>query len=145
MVANDLAICDTVAEKIKKSKLNIVKEDPRNDAIGYKAIHVIVTVKEKPVEIQIRTRLQDIWANICEKYSSKQNDLKYGSRDEAIKSDLKKLSEVIEVIETTVYKNQPLIKKCLLSLKFLRAYKAFKMLKEHKKMKKELIKNLRTL
>ncbi|MDE0470738.1 MAG: hypothetical protein OXH57_02260 [Ekhidna sp.] len=86
MVANDLAICDTVVEKIKKSKLNIVKVDNRNDDIGYRAIHVIVTVKEKPVEIQIRTRLQDIWANICEKYSSKQNDLKYGSRDKKIKS-----------------------------------------------------------
>jgi len=126
--------------------LNIVKEDPRNDAIGYRAIHVIVTVKEKPVEIQIRTRLQDIWANICEKYSSKQNDLKYGSRGEKIKSDLKRLSghiAYIEEIEYVIYKNRPLIKtlikKHLLSLKFLRAYKTFiRALKEYKKNKERI-------
>ncbi|MDQ3786247.1 MAG: RelA/SpoT domain-containing protein, partial [Actinomycetota bacterium] len=34
---------------------------------GYRAIHVIVTVDGRPVEIQIRTRLQHQWANLFEK------------------------------------------------------------------------------
>lgn len=33
---------------------------------GYRAVHVIVTVQELPVEIQVRTHMQDLWAQIAE-------------------------------------------------------------------------------
>ena len=34
---------------------------------GYRAIHVVVSVDGRPVEVQIRTRLQHQWANLFEK------------------------------------------------------------------------------
>lgn len=34
---------------------------------GYRAVHVVVFVDSTPVEIQIRTKLQDMWAQISEK------------------------------------------------------------------------------
>lgn len=37
--------------------------DPR---FGYRAVHLVVSVDELPVEIQIRTELQDSWAQIVE-------------------------------------------------------------------------------
>ena len=36
---------------------------------GYRAVHVIVKVDQKAVEIQIRTRLQQLWAELSEKLS----------------------------------------------------------------------------
>jgi ppGpp synthetase/RelA/SpoT-type nucleotidyltranferase len=34
---------------------------------GYRAVHVIATLHGKSIEIQIRTRLQDLWAQLSEK------------------------------------------------------------------------------
>jgi putative GTP pyrophosphokinase len=46
---------------------------------GYRAVHIIVTVFGKPVEIQVRTLFQHNWAEISEKMSDiKGHALKYG-------------------------------------------------------------------
>lgn len=34
---------------------------------GYRAVHIIVQVDGRPVEIQVRTQLQDMWAQVSEK------------------------------------------------------------------------------
>jgi hypothetical protein len=42
-------------------------DDLRNDpSYGYRAVHVIVFVGQVPVEVQVRTELQDSWAQIVE-------------------------------------------------------------------------------
>lgn len=38
-----------------------------NPSWGNRAVHVIATVNGKPVEIQVRTKLQDLWAQAMEK------------------------------------------------------------------------------
>ena len=40
-----------------------------NPSHGYRAIHVIVRHEEKLVEIQVRTSLQHVWAELSEKMS----------------------------------------------------------------------------
>ena len=44
------------------------RKDPR---FGYKAVHLVVRVDEVPVEIQIRTELQDAWAQIVERLADR--------------------------------------------------------------------------
>ena len=34
---------------------------------GYRAVHIIATARNKPVEIQVRTELQHLWAQLSEK------------------------------------------------------------------------------
>lgn len=44
----------------------IVKDRRTTPSYGYRAVHVIVHVDGLPLEIQIRTHLQDMWAQIVE-------------------------------------------------------------------------------
>jgi hypothetical protein len=44
-----------------------VKDRRAEPSYGYRAVHVIVRVQGRPVEIQVRTYLQDLWAQIVER------------------------------------------------------------------------------
>lgn len=51
----------------------------RPDQYGYRAVHVVVTLEERFVEIQIRTVAQNAWAQIVEKLDEvRGSDLKHG-------------------------------------------------------------------
>jgi ppGpp synthetase/RelA/SpoT-type nucleotidyltranferase len=46
---------------------------------GYRAVHIIVEISGKPVEIQLRTQLQHMWAEVSEKSSDVlDSTIKYG-------------------------------------------------------------------
>lgn len=63
---------------------------------GYRAIHVIVTANEKPIEIQVRTRLQHLWAELSEKLSDRiDSSIKYGGGTEELRTALAKFSDLI--------------------------------------------------
>lgn len=67
---------------------------------GYRAVHVIVTAVGHPVEIQIRTALQDLWAQISEKMADQFGlDVKYGGGPERVKTILTTLSGQVSQIE----------------------------------------------
>jgi ppGpp synthetase/RelA/SpoT-type nucleotidyltranferase len=42
-----------------------------NPSYGYRAVHVIVRLDSLPIEIQVRTDLQDLWAQITEKLADR--------------------------------------------------------------------------
>jgi ppGpp synthetase/RelA/SpoT-type nucleotidyltranferase len=44
-----------------------VKDRRVEPSYGYRAVHIIVRVQGRPVEIQVRTHLQDLWAQIVER------------------------------------------------------------------------------
>lgn len=63
---------DQVAERIKEAFADCPKAPELIDrrekpSYGYRAVHVVVYEDGTPVEIQIRTKLQDTWAQITEK------------------------------------------------------------------------------
>lgn len=67
---------------------------------GYRAVHVIVKITGKPVEIQIRSRLQHLWAEFCEKNADVIDpSIKYGGGNDFIQSFLIESSKRIKVIE----------------------------------------------
>jgi putative GTP pyrophosphokinase len=68
---------------------------------GYRAIHIIVKSNMKFYEIQLRTYAQDIWANLVESLSDKNNTLKYGGseQEEALMIKLTKLASEFQKID----------------------------------------------
>lgn len=106
-------------EKIKTIKNKILKNYPesktkindRKDKIGYRALHIIIKENNKAIEIQLRTELQDLWANFSEKYSNKENDLKYGTGDKKKQKYLKQLSDKIHKLERSETNTRSKIKK----------------------------------
>ena len=45
---------------------------------GYRALHAVVRVREQPVEIQLRTELEDRWANFVDQLAQEDLEIKYG-------------------------------------------------------------------
>jgi ppGpp synthetase/RelA/SpoT-type nucleotidyltranferase len=63
---------------------------------GYRAVHVLVKYQDKVIEIQVRTSLQHLWAELSEKLSDVVDPaIKYGGGDEAIQTLLTKASGIV--------------------------------------------------
>ncbi len=90
LIAVDIADQEQVILTLKKLFENITIADRReNPSHGYRAVHVIVRCQEKLIEIQIRTALQHLWAELSEKYSDVLDPaIKYGGGDEKIRAFL---------------------------------------------------------
>lgn len=68
---------------------------------GYRAVHVIVRCSGKLVEIQIRTSLQHLWAEISEKLSDLFDpNIKYGGGDDKTRRVLATVSVSVLKLET---------------------------------------------
>lgn len=60
---------------LRVSRSRDYRNQPRG---GYRAVHLTIRVDGKPVELQLRTVLQDAWANLCERCAAKIHpELKY--------------------------------------------------------------------
>ena len=67
---------------------------------GYRAVHVIASLNSKAVEIQIRTALQQVWAELSEKLSDLSDPaIKYGGGNEDTKELLAEVSVTIAEAE----------------------------------------------
>ena len=63
-------------EHWSNSKLYDRREQPQH---GYRAVHVVVHVGERPVEIQVRTKWQHLWAEMFEKLADRWGrSIRYG-------------------------------------------------------------------
>jgi putative GTP pyrophosphokinase len=77
------------------------REEP---SYGYRAVHIVVEIFGKMVEIQVRTTFQHIWAEISEKYADLYGtDIKYGAGREEIRRLLETLSKYIATYEDLEY------------------------------------------
>lgn len=63
---------------------------------GYRAVHVLVTFEHRLVEVQVRTQLQHLWAEVSEKFADRLGQIvKYGGGDPRVRGLLDRLSELI--------------------------------------------------
>ena len=86
----DIAGCRVVVEDIAEQNRSVaaliaafpmaaVMDRRVKPSYGYRAVHVIPKISGKPVEIQVRTILQDLWAKMSERASDTiDQNLKYG-------------------------------------------------------------------
>ncbi len=71
-----------------------------NPSYGYRAVHVIAEVSGKPVEIQVRSSLQHLWAELSEKSSDVLDPtIKYGGGPAEFRAVLLRSSEAVAVCE----------------------------------------------
>lgn len=72
----DLVVDRIVAEWPSRSRVIDRRDQPNH---GYRAVHVIVVEDGMPVEIQVRTALQDMWAQTMERLADRWGrGLRYG-------------------------------------------------------------------
>lgn len=79
-IANQERVKSSLVEVFSDCSVIDRREKPSH---GYRAVHIITTVEEKSVEIQLRTALQQAWAELSEKLADVIDPaIKYGGGDE---------------------------------------------------------------
>jgi ppGpp synthetase/RelA/SpoT-type nucleotidyltranferase len=98
VVVADLVEQDRAVSSLREVLPDASVVDRRSSpSYGYRAIHVIVTVTDRLVEIQVRTRLQHLWAELSEKCSDVFDDpaIKYGGGRDDVRRMLQSASELV--------------------------------------------------
>jgi putative GTP pyrophosphokinase len=90
-------IVESVTKLFDKSIVGDRRERPSH---GYRAVHVIVSFGGKLVEVQVRTLLQHLWAELSEKLSDIYDPaIKYGGGPKNIRSVLTATSSMVASVE----------------------------------------------
>jgi putative GTP pyrophosphokinase len=107
VVVDSMIDQDRVVDDLKARWQDALVHDRRiKPSHGYRAVHVIVTIKEHPVEIQVRTSLQHSWASATEKLSDVFDPaIKYGGGPLPIQEVLIKASKSCAQFEDIEYKH----------------------------------------
>jgi len=66
IVVTDRQQNDVVADLVQVFERTRVVDRPAKPRHGWRAVHVIVRTQCRPVEVQVRPYLQDVWANFVE-------------------------------------------------------------------------------
>ena len=93
---------DLLVDKLKSHWPNSILYDRRiTPSSGYRAVHLVVEVFERLVEIQVRTSLQHSWASVTEKLADVYDpQIKYGGGPEFIQKHLQLISTFIAEFES---------------------------------------------
>ncbi len=80
MSKTDLAGQDMIVSRVVDTFPSTRVIDRRkNPKFGYRAVHIIVTLDERRIEIQVRTQLQDLWAQAMERLADEAGrEIRYG-------------------------------------------------------------------
>lgn len=107
LVGCRVVVFDSIDQAIYKDAL--IKTFPEAQLVdrmaspqhGYRALHFIVRSANMRFEIQLRTRLQDEWANIVEKIADRIGlDVKYGGGPLRVREALQQISDKIKQLES---------------------------------------------
>ncbi len=97
LIVPDIAAQDSVVKSLtnlfEQTTVSDRREKPSH---GYRAVHVIVNSGNKLIEVQIRTSLQQLWAELSEKWSDVLDPaIKYGGGEEFFQKALARFSAVV--------------------------------------------------
>lgn len=117
VVVEDIVIQDRALNAIDVYLDNPTIYDRRdNPSNGYRAIHAVSLVGGRKVEVQIRTELQHLWAEISEKIADTVGaEIKYGSGDPSSLLLLSNLSTAVHRVEQEEAARQVFMNKLNLS------------------------------
>lgn len=88
------AIQSDLRESLRKERIADRRAGERVGKSGYRAVHLVPLIGGVPVEIQLRTLTQDLWANICEQLAFEIDPaLRIGGGPAHVLHDLRGLSE----------------------------------------------------
>lgn len=98
LAAQDAAVACALGE-FPSSKVDDIRREPHS---GYRAVHVIVRVDSgDSVEVQVRTTLQQKWAELSEKVAYAMGmEVKYGGGPEAIRTMLDEMAAEAAELDT---------------------------------------------
>lgn len=78
----------------------VVTDRRKRPSHGYRAVHIVATSHSKPIEIQVRTTLQHLWAEFSEKLADVVDPLiKYGGGTEKVRKLLEDYSDLVARVE----------------------------------------------
>ena len=90
-------IVGEIVKLFPESRIDDLRQTPSH---GYRAVHVIVTVDARPVEIQVRTTLQNTWAQVTERFADRfEAAVKYGGGPESVRKILQESSDLLDQFE----------------------------------------------
>jgi putative GTP pyrophosphokinase len=100
IVVSNVAEQDRLAGEIGRLFQSSVMDRRRKPSHGYRAIHIVVRLHVLPVEVQVRTSLQHLWAELSEKSADMFGiSLKYGGGPPEVRLKLDEYSALIAELE----------------------------------------------
>jgi putative GTP pyrophosphokinase len=102
VLVSDGTAQDELVHRVTSRFANCAVDDRRGQpSHGYRAVHVIVKHSGRMVEVQVRTALQHLWAELSEKLADLYDPaIKYGGGSEQIRRLLDENSQTVHRIET---------------------------------------------
>ncbi len=96
-IANQELVVQSLTHLFERTAIVDRRQQPSH---GYRAVHVVVNYGGKRIEIQVRTSLQHLWAELSEKLSDVIDPaIKYGRGSANTRAALSKLSSLVADIE----------------------------------------------
>jgi len=104
LLVTDLEAQDRVVEEIVGLFPAAIVIDRRlQPSYGYRAVHVVVVSDRASIEVQIRTALQHLWAEMSEKVSDIEDKaIKYGGGPASTQELLARLSRLVPKSKSTI-------------------------------------------
>jgi hypothetical protein len=114
LIVADIAEQERIVESVTGLFDNVIVADRRErPSFGYRAVHLIVRRGTKLVEVQVRTALQQRWAELSEKLADLVDPaIKYGGGEPAIQGILMRVSAVVateEELESEIFRGEKLV------------------------------------